>query len=204
MTRKTDSPSKWWFWGVVLLATAYPVLLLAVFRIDQLTGTLVARRIFDVVFAPALLFVKWLDAGLCRGFVLDLAHSAWLVWLPVLLWELGAVILGLACYGGAALTRASIQTLGKRGDKGQNEWPSKWWFWAFPLGAFCLEAAAVVLYPVVGSFEPVPAWLIPAALLVYIAMRYGGEYGGELVQCSVLLGLMVYGLVVLRCRGKVR
>jgi len=116
MSSSGSKPSKWWFWGVVVAANVlYPVLLLVLFVVARVTVFWAADLLFFVVSFPAVLLVEWV----AKRSIEDSWPSPLVVWLPVLLWELGAVLLGLACYGVAALICAVRRGRRKEGNESQ-------------------------------------------------------------------------------------
>jgi hypothetical protein len=120
--------------------------------------------------------------------------------LGLVLWELGAVALGLACYGAGLLVHTlsphgrgkdgqqQRQSLAKEevrampGERGRRA--SRWWFWAFPLAGFCYFGAGFAIGLLLDSFEPVPTWLRPLALIMWPLDYFDEHLFGAV--CNVL------------------
>jgi hypothetical protein len=115
MTGTGKTPSRWWFWGVVVAANAYPVLALASASlvIGHETAPGGALGVVVVFTLPAFLFVLLVASLTGNGDVFGT------VLLGVLLWELLAVLLGWAFYSLAAVIHARRSTGGKQGDDPQ-------------------------------------------------------------------------------------
>ena len=103
--------SKWWFWAFPALANAY-VLLLTVLG---LAGPSALPREVEVITVPMQLFIGKVAEPMLGKLVLG--HDQIVLWLLSALgiWELAAVLLGLACYGAALLVHIIVP------DDGQHQ-----------------------------------------------------------------------------------
>jgi cobalamin synthase len=97
-------------------------------------------------------------------------------WVGLLLLELAAIVVGLACYNVAAAVHAH-RGEGKQSMSGRAKKPSRWWFWGVMVAA---NAYALLLLHA-GPYHGVPVWF---GLLV-------------LEVVAVVLGLACYGVATL-------
>ncbi len=111
-------PSRWWFWAFPAVANLYVALLVVSWQVAMAGRVPLLRVPAQLVMAPAYCFMlavvrplvtKWRGAW---GLPTD---SDLLIGLG--LWELGAVLTGLAVYGVASLLYAIIPGEGGKGKK---------------------------------------------------------------------------------------
>ncbi len=118
MARDDRPPSAWWFWGLPLAANLCLVPYILVLKARWYPGMLGIRgAVAEWVDLPAGLFHHHVVYPI--GGALQMGHGAvgWAV-LFVGLWELSALAIGLAVYGGAWLIYAIIPEPGREGSHG--------------------------------------------------------------------------------------
>ena len=104
MAGSDRSPSAWWFWGFPGLANAYllPLVMLA-FLVARSPSPALDR--FEVIAVPFQFFLDNMVQPM-------LGEWGWFdpadLLLALAMWELAAVVLGLVCYGAAALVYAIV------------------------------------------------------------------------------------------------
>jgi len=103
MSRNPKLPSKWWFWGIPVLATCYVCLLAFMIGVAKFPlprwGTL--ELVASIIFVPGMHFLEF-GAGPLVQFALgeNVADHPLLL---LGLWELSALLVGTVLYGLALL-----------------------------------------------------------------------------------------------------
>lgn len=113
MARTHEWPSKWWFWAFPAVANLYVALLVVLWIVSDEVRLPLLRLVTEFVAGPAVLFLVAIVKPVLgiRGLPSD---SDLLIGLG--LWELAAVVVGMAVYGGALLVYAIVGEPGREGE----------------------------------------------------------------------------------------
>jgi len=118
MARGKKWPSKWWFWGLPLAANLCLVPFILVLRARWYPGMSGIRGVLaEWVDLPAGLFQSNVVYPIGVALQMGRGAAAWAA-LFVGLWELSALAIGLAVYGGAKLIYAIVPEPGREGSHG--------------------------------------------------------------------------------------
>ncbi len=118
MARASKWPSKWWFWGVPALANLYLLLTLAIpFAMAPLSARLRTYMwdVYDTLVLPAQLFGERVVEPVLEAWHMEY-NIALTITVGLGLWELAAVVVGVAVYGGALLVHAIVGEPGREGE----------------------------------------------------------------------------------------
>ena len=223
MSSNGSKPSKWWFWGGVALWNGY---LLALEVVSFCMAVFTGGHLQPMpLFTTPAEFFSYLCRPLWELFfpaATETFPAAFL--LSILLWELGAMVLGLACYGAVLLVytlfphgqgkdgQQQRQLLAKEevrampGERGRR--PSKWWFWGVVAGANAYAVLAGVtlvfgLHSVEGyAFGILMVFSFPAMLfMLRVASLAGSGSAYGAFGLGVLLWELLAVLLGLACYG---
>ncbi len=120
MAQVSRWPSRWWFWGILILGNVYLVVPV-VHLMSQDRGSFVGlispevEGVVRVLATPAFLFAKYVVMPVARDWQ-PWQGEAKLIVIALTTWEVAAVVLGLVLYGAVALVHAILPEIRSDGE----------------------------------------------------------------------------------------